>query len=155
VLVPRLRKPVGYHTQRRQYDLLRSISSSAIPLLSSLILPQPPKGAPRESGWNSDDPIFEHMKLSSQAARSVGWAMGCAASVRHPSTLAILIRPEASTPRTASSGAECSGPEADAPATCRADLSQIGDDGSKPPGERAPGGVILDVASDPAAASVV
>ena len=129
------------------------ISLRAAP--ESTVQGAPTSQVPSRKWLEFGDAISERMKLSSQAARSVGRAMGCAASVRHPSTLAILIRPEASTPRTASSGAECSGPEADAPATCRADLSQIGDDGSKPPGERAPGGVILDVASDPAAASVV
>src|SRR5690349_6457992 len=39
VLVLRLRKPVGCHTQRQRYDFVRSISTLARPLLSSLSPP--------------------------------------------------------------------------------------------------------------------
>jgi hypothetical protein len=39
VLVLLLRKPVGCHTQRQRYDFVRSISTLAIPLLSSLSPP--------------------------------------------------------------------------------------------------------------------
>jgi hypothetical protein len=39
VLVLRLHKPLGCHTQRQRYDFVRSLSSLAVPLLSSLSPP--------------------------------------------------------------------------------------------------------------------